>query len=134
MYCKNCGLTAPEGAVFCANCGAAIPAQETPEATVITDSPRNSELATAAGRKAMIWGIIALVLSEWGIVGLIISIIAKKHVKGYIAEFGPCTGKAKVGQILSTVALIVSIVMTCVWAIYIAYFVFLIIFAASVGM
>lgn len=133
MYCKNCGLTAPEGAVFCANCGAAIPAQETPEATVITDSPRSNELATAAGRKAMIWGIIALVLSEWGIVGLIISLIAKKNVKGYIAEFGPCTGKAKVGQILSTIALIVSIVMTCVWAFYIVYIVLIVIIAVSAG-
>ncbi len=62
-------------------------------------------------KKAMIFGILSLVLSELGILGLIFAILGKKEAKKYVAAFGQLTGKAKLGSIFSTVGLILSIIM-----------------------
>lgn len=65
--------------------------------------------------KTLIFGIIAIVLSELGLLGLIFAILGKKEAKKYEQNFGALTGKAKVGAILSKVALILSIVMAVVY-------------------
>ncbi|MBQ4105812.1 MAG: DUF4190 domain-containing protein [Clostridia bacterium] len=69
--------------------------------------------------KALIFGIIGLVLSESGLLGLIFSIIGLSQAKKYKQNFGELAGKAKVGNILSTLGLIFSILMMAFWVIYI---------------
>ena len=62
-------------------------------------------------KKTLIFGILSLALGELGILGLIFAILGKKEAKKYEASFGQLSGKARVGSILSTVGLILSIVM-----------------------
>lgn len=62
-------------------------------------------------KKALIFGILSVALGELGILGLIFAILGKKEAKKYEASFGQLSGKAKVGSILSTVGLILSIAM-----------------------
>ena len=83
--------------------------------------------------KVLTFGIIGLVLSELGILGLIFSIIGLKQANQYYSTFGTLIGKAKVGKILSKVGLIVSIVMTVFWAIYIIVVAAMAASIASVG-
>ena len=71
---------------------------------------------------ALPFGILSLVFCGSGILGLIFAIIGKKKAKAYAAEVGQLDGKAKVGSILATVGLILSIIMMVYW-------VFIIIFA-----
>ena len=68
--------------------------------------------------QVMVFGIIAIALCESGILGLIFSIIARKKAKAWTAAYGPFTGKAKVGNILSRIALPISIIMIVFWVIY----------------
>ena len=113
MFCKSCGSNVEDGADFCPVCGAKMSADVSPAMAVM------DEEAKASGKKCMIWGIVAAVLAEFGLLGLIFAIIAKGKVKKHIRAGYPLTGMAKAGRILSKVALILSIVMTVFWFIYI---------------
>lgn len=70
--------------------------------------------------KLLIFGILSVALS--GIVGIVFAILAKKEATKYEQSFGPATGKAKVGKILGTVGLILSIVTIVIWFAYICCF------------
>ncbi len=91
--------------------------------------------ATPAGAPTptniLILGIIGLAIS-WipfaSIAGIIVSAIGMKKSNAYVAAGGITCGQSKTGRILARVGLIVSIVMTVVWAIY---FTVIIIAAAS---
>lgn len=61
--------------------------------------------------KILIFGILAVALCETVIGGIIFGILTKKELKAYEAAYGPAAGKVKVGKILGTVGLILSIVM-----------------------
>ena len=78
-------------------------------------------VAAPSATSVMVMGILALALSEFGLIGLIFSIIARKKAKAYYAAYGAFTGQAKVGNILSKIALPVSIIMMVFWAIYIVF-------------
>ncbi len=70
--------------------------------------------------QSMIFGIISLVLSSGGILGIIFGAIGKAKAKAFAAQNeGIVTGKAKVGKILSTLGLVFGIVMTVLWVVYI---------------
>ena len=81
--------------------------------------------------KAMIFGIIALVLSELGVPGLIFAILGKKEAAKYAASFGQLAGKAKLGSIFSKIGLVLSIIMTVFWVLY--FLIIVIIAGASVA-
>lgn len=66
--------------------------------------------------KLLIFGILSIALS--GVIGLVFAILAKKEATKYEQNFGPATGKAKVGKILGTVGLIVSIIATVLWVLF----------------
>ena len=66
----------------------------------------------------MIMSIVGLALAEFGIPGIILCAIAKGKVKKATAA-GATGGKLKVARILSTIGMILSIVMTIFWLIYI---------------
>lgn len=88
--------------------------------TAYTEPVYNANPAAPAednSKKAMIFGILALALSELGILGLIFAILGKKEANKYQKNFGQLTGKAKLGSIFSTVGLILSIVMIVVYVI-----------------
>lgn len=73
--------------------------------------------------RTLVFGIIALALSECGIFGIIFGAIALSQAKKYAAaNDGVLDGKAKVGRILGLIGLIVGIVMTVIWFIYGALF------------
>lgn len=65
--------------------------------------------------KTLVFGILATALGELGLLGLIFAILGKKEANKYKASFGQLSGKAKVGAILSTVGLVLSIVMIAVY-------------------
>ena len=71
--------------------------------------------------KALTFGILSLVFSWTGILGLIFAIVGMKKAKAYAAETGVLAGKAKVGKILSIIGLIGSIFMVLYWIIIIAF-------------
>lgn len=68
------------------------------------------------------WGIIALALCAYPIIGIIFACIARSRSKAFIAENGAAIGTAKVGNIFSKIAFPVSIVMLVFWVIYIVVF------------
>ena len=147
-FCKKCGRMLTDDAEFCTACGAPVgeetPAEaaETPqefhEVEIVKEEPKPapvpvpaapaapavqaeapvSDEQNAAAKNVMVFGIVAAALSELGLPGLILSLIAKRKVRDYEAQYGPATRKAKAGKICATVAFPVSIVMTVFWAIY----------------
>lgn len=125
--CNNCGAELKNGAKFCENCGAPAEAVQEPvreyveEQTVeyYTEAPvANTPEQDSMAKSAMIMAIVGLALSELGLPGIIVSAIAKGKVKKATAA-GATGGKLKAARILSTIGLILSIVMTIVWLLYI---------------
>jgi len=120
MYCKNCGAEIADGSTFCTQCGAPVQ-QEQPQAQPQPQPVYTAEPAVQApeGKPILILGILSIALNSipyvgW-IGGLICAIICANKVKAYLAAGGQLTGVAKVGKILGTVGLIISIVMAVVW-------------------
>ena len=66
----------------------------------------------------LVLGILAVVLAELGIPGIILGAIGRSKGKKFVQAGGTLTGAAKVGYILSLVGLILGIVMTVFWVIY----------------
>lgn len=127
MFCPKCGAQVADDARFCPVCGAGLtpvqpaetPVQSAAEPVYTEAAPVYDDAAkTGAAKSAMIMAIVALALSELGIPGIILSAIAGKKVKAYQAQYGELTGMAKVANILSKIALPVSIVMTVFWVVY----------------
>ena len=65
------------------------------------------------------WGIVALAFSASPILGLIFAFVANGKVKAFKSAHGGLMGTAKVGNILTKIALPVSIVMHIFWVLYI---------------
>lgn len=111
MYCTKCGAVADDNATVCPNCGqplnAAQPQQQVYQPTVQPAQPQPSILP---------WGILSVAFAELGILGIIFGAIGRSKAKNYP---GTLTGAAKVGAILSKVGLILGIVMTVFWVLYI---------------
>lgn len=78
----------------------------------------NDNYDEALAGSCLTWGIVSLIFAETGLLGLIFAIVGKNKVKAFKATGAMLTGKAKVGSILSTIALILSIIMLVVWVIY----------------
>ena len=140
MVCNHCGANVPEGSAFCQNCGApvaSVPAQPDPyrvtpavNPNAKTVDPRERE----ASKSVLTFGIIALAFScsFWlSFVGIIFAFIARSKVKAYESEFGPATGKTKVGKIFSRVSVPLSIVLTVCAVLYILFLVGVIIFTVN---
>ena len=103
--CPKCGANVPDGTTYCPTCGAPLYFQEAPVQNVPAN---NAAAASAAGTPCMVLGILSLVFS--GLVGLILAIVGKSKVRSYEQQFGPATGKAKAGKILTTLGMVFSII------------------------
>ena len=118
MFCPNCGKQIPDGLAFCSECGASL--KDNAQQPAYEAQPAYQQPVQAAPEvnttPAMVLSIVALVCAEFGIPGLILAIIAKNKVKACLAAGAPLAGKLKVANILSKVALILSIVMIVVYA------------------
>ena len=68
-----------------------------------------------ASTPILILGILGLAFSFSGVIGIILSAIAKGKAKGFKARFGSLFGKAKVGNGLAKAGLIIAIIMTIFW-------------------
>ncbi len=121
-FCKNCGSELQQGAKFCENCGAPVEeanVQQAVEQPVYTEAqPVNTPEQEGLAKSALILSIVGLVLAELGLPGIIVSAIAKGKVKK-ATEAGAIGGKLKAARILSKIGLILSIVMTVFWVVYI---------------
>lgn len=112
MVCSKCGAQIPDGSTFCTECGA--PVQQTP-----VQQAYNAAVVTPNTTPILVLGILALVLCETVIGGIICAILCKKKIKEYVAAGGQIAGKVKVGKILSTLGLVFSILYAVFWVIYI---------------
>lgn len=127
MYCKNCGNPNAEGR-FCDVCGAEItsePIVVDAQNVVDTENVINNtpvvDPGKTLGKIGMILGIIGAILSvvccifnvygicfPFGVAGLILSIIGSKKSKAV----GITNKNAKIGLILSIIALVMYVLMT----------------------
>lgn len=113
MYCKNCGNQLSDTALCCDQCG-----------TSVNPAPENAEERNAR-TPILVWGIISAALCQTPVAGIIVSLIARSKVKKHKAKYGNCNGTAMIGEILSLVGLIVSIVSTVVVAAFFLFYIFM---------
>ena len=148
MSCQNCGSALEDGAKFCPNCGepVAVPEVDTPEeaaAEIVAEEPvveapvyqapaapvyqapvvepTVDPALNGMSKSILIFGIIGLAFScsfYLSLLGIIFSAIGKGKVKAFLAAGGQLTGKAKVGNILAKVGLILGIVLTVFFVIW----------------
>ncbi len=140
MFCSKCGSSIPDDSVFCPNCGASFasnaapvnqapvnpaPAYQqyapTPTPVYQTSTGAGSPDERAAAKSVLIFGILALAFAcsfYLSIVGIVFAFIAFSKARAYERNYGPATGKAKVGKIFSIVSIPVSIVMTIIFVIW----------------
>ncbi|MBQ6263423.1 MAG: zinc ribbon domain-containing protein [Clostridia bacterium] len=140
MFCNKCGANIPDDSAFCPNCGATavtVPAGTDPNRVVPTVEPYAKTVdprEREASKSVLTYGIIALAFSctFWlSFVGIIFAFIARSKVKAYESEFGPATGKTKVGKIFSIVSIPLSIALTVFFVLYILFIVGMITFAIT---
>ncbi|MBR5448701.1 MAG: zinc-ribbon domain-containing protein [Clostridia bacterium] len=110
MFCKFCGNEVADDMKFCPKCGATVESTEIPSVDELFAEPyaANDEEKDSTSNKCLIFGILSLALN--GLVGFILALVGLKQVNKYAAiNGGIIDGKAKVGKILSTVAIPLSI-------------------------
>ena len=83
---------------------------------------KESEEQREKAKNCMILAIVGAALSEWGLPGLIVTLIARKRLAEYTEAYGAYTGMAKAGYIITRVAKPVSIFFTVFWGLYIMFF------------
>ena len=126
QFCSKCGSAIPEGSAFCPNCGEAVaqtaqpqqpqyqqPAYQQP----VYQQPVYQPTANVGPQpNLLVFGILSLVFEV--IVGIMLGAIGRSKGKAYIAQGGQLTGASKVGFILCKVGLILSIIATVFFVIY----------------
>ena len=147
MNCPNCGAPVEEGGKFCTSCGSPIAAPaaapQQPQYTAPQPqyqqpqyappqyqygAPQYQQPYTAVPVRANVnanpvltWGILGLAFACTFFVsflGIIFSAVGRGKAKAYAAQAGQLSGKARVGSILSLVGLILGIVMTVFFIIW----------------
>ena len=111
-YCSKCGQLLEDSLNFCTNCGA-----EQNASAPVNIQPAADPAAAESANKAMVLGIIAAATSQFGVPGIILAAISGKEIAKAEA-LGASGGKLKAAKICRKVGLIVGIVMTVIWAIY----------------
>ena len=79
--------------------------------------PQYQQPAVSGQPNLLVFGILSIVF-DWIFVGIILAAVGRKKGNAYIAQGGQLTGASKVGYILCKVGLILSIIGTFGFAIY----------------
>ncbi len=148
QFCSKCGSAIPEGSAFCPSCGEAVapaaqpqygqsqyeqtqylqpdlqqpqyqqPQYQQPQyQQPVYQQPVYQQAANVGPQpNLLVFGILSLVFDV--IVGIILGAIGRSKGKAYIAQGGQLTGASKVGFILCKVGLILSIIATVAFAIW----------------
>ena len=134
MFCKQCGCEVAPGTNFCTKCGAVTDQQQvgTPYSGVQNGYYANNvptqplyqmnDQISKLQTETMVNGILGLAFAcsfVASFLGIVFSAIAKKKANEYIRLRGQLEGKAKVGYNLAKPGLIVGIIATAFFAIYI---------------
>ena len=128
-FCKNCGNELPDGAKFCTSCGAPAQENETVEATpvvnetVYTETPAPKERSLNVGM--LVFSIIntALCCSVFGIIAIIMTILARTAD----TDEGE-NSKLKTAKTLNILGVILGFVIS------VAYFVFVVVLGLAAGL
>lgn len=123
MYCRNCGKELAENNQFCTYCGVRRGSQSE------YASPALSPEGKGAAVSALVWGIVAVVVCQLPL-GFIFGIIGQNKVRE-AEKMGIENGMVKAGRVMSLIGLIVGIIMTVFWAIFLLVMVGLLTFAVS---
>lgn len=130
MICTKCGARIDDGSRFCPECGAAVPVQPQYQQPQYTAQPQYQQPQynavpiynqNVSSGPVLTWGIIGLAFActfFLSFLGIIFSAVGRGKANSYLRQTGQLTGKAKVGSILSLVGLILGIVMTVIFIIY----------------
>ena len=118
MYCKFCGNDIADGVKFCPKCGAAVEETTAPRVDEVftseftaapTVNPVVEQAKNSHANKALTFGILSLVFGA--LLGLIFALLGRKNAKKFSElNHGNLQGKAKVGNILSTIGIPVAII------------------------
>lgn len=126
MFCTNCGNNIPDGSLNCPVCGAAMQQPQQPQyqqpvyQQPTYQQPYQQPVAPDNSGSVLTFGILSMVFSEVPVLGLIFAIIGLSKSGAFArAHGGACFGKAKVGRILSIIALIISIIANVLYLIVI---------------
>ena len=119
MLCNNCGSQIDENTNRCSACGR----------TANEDRPDVSVASTYKGpmgnpTPVLIWGIIGLAFScsfYLSVLGIIFSIVGLKKAQSYFDFCGTGSNQANIGRKLSKAGIIVGIILTILFVIYIVF-------------
>ena len=118
MLCEKCGSQLNDNSRFCPNCGAPIPGEEqnvTPTSTY--EGPMGNP------GPVLVWGILGLSFAcsfFLSFLGIIFSVIGLKKANQFASFTGGAYSKqASIGRGLSKAGLIVGIILTVLFVIYI---------------
>ena len=124
-YCSKCGQWVDDNSRFCQSCGEQNPNYYAAVQPVQADYAQPAEGAVQAPNGLNVMAIVAMALSELGLPGLILSIIALKRAK---------SGEYRVGlKPLAVAALIVSIFFLVFWICYLVFGVLFVTFMSNHG-
>ena len=107
MYCNFCGNQLDDRATYCPKCGSSVSAGQSYDADYIT-TPYNHGEAESKAVKSLVFGILGLAIGS--LLGFIFGIVGKRYAKEYRNMVGTLHGKAKAGNILSSIAIPLGII------------------------
>ena len=118
MNCQNCGMNV-DGNACCPRCGVPI------SNPVKYDYNHNRPMVRQGNpTKVLVYCILSLVLSRFGIVGMIFSILGFRKANAYIAAYGNISTQVQIDTGLSIIGIVVVLIATCLWVFVIYWLIF----------
>lgn len=118
MNCQNCGMNV-DGNACCPRCGVPI------SNPVKYDYNHNRPMVRQGNpTKVLVYCILSLVLSRFGIVGMIFSILGFRKANAYIAAYGNISTQVRIARGLAIVGMVVGFIATFLWVFVIHWLIF----------